>query len=269
MNKLCLLIVSFLTLAISFLPSIKADAGWNKQPDGSWTYTDNNGKLLKSSWLKDGNYYYNFDINGYMRKNTWLLYNDKYYYFDEKGRMYTGTAIIENKLTIFDTDGAYQKTVTHIDGLEDDVLATAVEQTTKHWESSKYALDGINAMRREKGLVNLELSLALSIIANYRNAEMQKYNYFDHEINGEVRPFVIGPRMFKYPATHGENIYKYTYSATLDKPMSNYVDTGNIAYKNSPGHYSNIITSDFRHVGLGVATFNNNSVYYTQIFSRD
>ena len=270
MKRFNFLVFSIFTVAtLVLLSGLSSEAAWNKQADGSWTYSDSEGKLLKSAWLKDGKHYYNFDANGYMRKNSWFLENGKYYCFDESGSMYTGTAIIDNKLTVFDENGAFRKTITHIDGLEDDVLATAIEQSSRYRESSKYALKAVNAMRREKGLPDMELSLALSIIANYRNAEMHKYNYFAHDKDGETRPYIVGARLFKYPETHGENIYKYKYSVDLDQSLSSYIDSGNTAYKKSPGHYNNIITPEFKHIGLGVSVFDNNSVYYTQIFSRD
>lgn len=80
--------------------------GWIETADG-WKYEDENGNLLKNSWLydKDASVYCYLNADG-IRKTGWLKDNSNWYLLDKKGAMLTGWQKTDGKWYFLDTNGA-------------------------------------------------------------------------------------------------------------------------------------------------------------------
>ncbi|WP_241425906.1 cadherin-like beta sandwich domain-containing protein [Clostridium beijerinckii] len=79
---------------------------WVQTNDG-WKYYDENGKVLKSSWLydKDQKVYCYLDKDG-LRVTGWHKDNEKWYLLDSKGAMLTGWQKDNEKWYLLGSDGA-------------------------------------------------------------------------------------------------------------------------------------------------------------------
>ncbi|AWK50051.1 cell wall-binding protein [Clostridium beijerinckii] len=80
--------------------------GWVETDDG-WKYNDENGNLLKNSWLYDkevGVYCY-LNANG-IRETGWFKDKDNWYLLNEKGAMLTGWQKTDGKWYLLDASGA-------------------------------------------------------------------------------------------------------------------------------------------------------------------
>ena len=80
--------------------------GWVETADG-WKYNDENGKLLKNSWLydKDASVYCYLNSDG-IRETGWFKDKDNWYLLNEKGAMLTGWQKTDGKWYLLDTNGA-------------------------------------------------------------------------------------------------------------------------------------------------------------------
>jgi len=79
---------------------------WVQTTEG-WKYYDENGDILKNSWLfdKDQKVYCYLDADG-LRKIGWFKDQGKWYLLDEKGAMLTGWQEIDGKIYLLDANGA-------------------------------------------------------------------------------------------------------------------------------------------------------------------
>lgn len=123
------------------------------------------------------------------------------------------------------------------------------------WQLNE-VLNYVNRYRQEVGSEPLTLDYNLTIAAEIRSLEMGWSTIFSHSRpNGSSCFSVVDELGIPYLAT-GENIaYGYTSAASVSE-----------GWKNSPGHYSNMISTDFKKIGIGVAVVNG-TYYWTQIFS--
>ena len=81
-------------------------------------------------------------------------------------------------------------------------------------------------------------------------------NYFDHNSPTYGSPFDM-MKQFGIPyKAAGENI---AYGQQSPAEVMNY-------WMNSPGHRKNILSSDFTHLGFGIAKKSNRTIYCTQMF---
>lgn len=99
----------------------------------------------------------------------------------------------------------------------------------------------LNSYRKEVNKTNLEYDYELSLAATIRAMEMYYSGKFDHKRPNGSDCFTIYSELgIKYSAA-GENI------------ASNYgtLASAMIGWKNSPGHYSNMISDYFTKVGIG------------------
>jgi uncharacterized protein YkwD len=126
-------------------------------------------------------------------------------------------------------------------------------------ESKCYDL--VNVMRKEKGLKPLVFASDLLAVARKHSEDMGDRNFFEHVNPDGKSPFDrikaagIG---YDYAA---ENIQ---YSQGFDDPASVAAD----GWRNSPGHYHNIITPELSESAIGSAVMPDGRVYFTQVFIR-
>lgn len=80
--------------------------GWIKTEVG-WKYNDENGNLVKNSWLfdKEAGVYCYLNEDG-LRKTGWFKDKEKWYLLDTKGAMLTGWQDTDGKRYLLDTNGA-------------------------------------------------------------------------------------------------------------------------------------------------------------------
>ena len=121
----------------------------------------------------------------------------------------------------------------------------------------------LNNYRKEVGANPLELDYNLSISATVRAMEMAYSGKFSHErpnMNGDSSCFtVLSDLGINNFSTAGENIAESFTSVTS-------VMNG---WKNSPGHYQNMIEKNFKKVGFGMVSLSGSKAgyYWVQIFT--
>lgn len=86
-------------------PDTPIVTGWQKL-NGKWYYFDQNGEMLKNSWLNDNGWYY-LDGDGVMATG-WIKVSNKWYYLNAHGLMLTGWQKINNVWYYLNTSGAMQ-----------------------------------------------------------------------------------------------------------------------------------------------------------------
>ena len=72
---------ALLFLLMFFCMTASAEAGWKKNANGTYSYYDENGKLVKKKWI-DHTYYVN---SKGIRQTGWLYKGKKWYYFSKSG----------------------------------------------------------------------------------------------------------------------------------------------------------------------------------------
>ena len=118
-------------------------------------------------------------------------------------------------------------------------------------------LNYVNTYRSEVGKTNLVLDKNLSIAATIRALEIAWADKFSHtRPNGESCFTVLSDLKISIRSA-GENI-------ALGYSNAKSVSEG---WKNSQGHYENMINNDFNKIGIGVVT-HNNTKYWVQLFSN-
>ncbi len=151
-------------------------------------------------------------------------------------------------------------------GTETETEAAPDEQTEPVLETIPVSLSGTsdydkafevlqltNQLRAEGGLEPLVMDQTLLAVAMQRAGECALY--FEHTRPNGTICFTISDRL------HGENIeVGYNYMTTAAQAVT--------GWRNSPGHYANIMTPEFRSIGIGHLTMNHCS-YWVQSFSYD
>lgn len=111
------------------------------QTEEGWKYYDENGKVLKKSWLydKDQKVYCYLDENG-LRVTGWFKDNDKWYLMSDKGAMLTGWQYTAGKWYLLGTDGAmktgWYKEETDNSQSNSDAASTTGAETSSSSDSS-------------------------------------------------------------------------------------------------------------------------------------
>ena len=115
----------------------------------------------------------------------------------------------------------------------------------------------VNQYRSEAGSASISLDEDLCIAACIRAQEMADNDLFSHtRPNGTSCFTILEELSIEYRAA-GENIaYGYTTAASVSD-----------GWYHSPGHYSNMVDSDFNKIGVGLAIGKNGRKYWVQLFT--
>jgi uncharacterized protein YkwD len=143
------------------------------------------------------------------------------------------------------------------------ILATILlEELPVHDDAAKLeeqAVAAVNEIRREHGLRPLAELALLAEVARAHSRDMAQRDYFQHASpegrRAEDRVREQGIRYVKL----GENIQK---NRGFTDPVARAVRS----WMESRSHRETILTADFRETGVGVATTDDGTIYFTQLF---
>ena len=215
---------------VLMLTPTEVNAEW-KQNSSGWWYTE--GDSYVQGWRLIDGYWYYFYPDGYMAKDT----TADGYYLNDNGAWTSSTL----------SKVEFEKLVS-------DVM-----------------LQLVNEHRQANGVEPLTEVSDLMITAKGKSQHMADNNYFDHNYNG-IDCFSLIKQLYNTDVS-GENII-YT-SETFSENGYSTDGARNLAYKlfdmwkNSPGHNENMLKSDFKEFGFGIAygQYNGYSVVFaTQHF---
>lgn len=119
----------------------------------------------------------------------------------------------------------------------------------------------LNELRSEVGVATLSKNEALKLAGDQRALETE--TLFEHKRPDGREPFTVleeEPHVYPY-LWAGENLAMATYFMDEEK-MADFIFKG---WKESPGHYENMVNPNFEEVGIGVH-FNGEVLYATQMF---
>lgn len=138
-----------------------------------------------------------------------------------------------------------------------DLKNEATSLSSQNYGIYNSVLNYVNGYRSEVGVENLSLDTNLSIAATIRALEMAWSNKFSHDRpNGSSCFSVLNDLGINYYSV-GENIaWGYWDAASVSE-----------GWKNSPGHYANMISSNFSKIGIGYAVVDGER-YWVQIFTN-
>ena len=114
----------------------------------------------------------------------------------------------------------------------------------------------INAERQRHGARPLVLSAELSVVAYDKSADMAQINYFSHTSPVYGTPFDMLDAYNVVYKSAGENI------AAGHRTVQQVFDE----WMNSASHSANILSSEFTHLGIGVAYGGTHGIYWTLVF---
>jgi uncharacterized protein YkwD len=121
-----------------------------------------------------------------------------------------------------------------------------------------------NSFRAQGGLGGLRLDPTLVMVARQRAADMAQNGYFSHYSPSNPSQ----AQVYAFLAAAG---YSYN-KAGENIARNNYADSQSVgvamnAFMASPGHYANIMNSNYRSIGIGYATGSNGMKYYAVVFA--
>jgi len=115
-----------------------------------------------------------------------------------------------------------------------------------------------NEQRAKYGLPALKANWELSRVARYKSQDMVNKNYFSHNSPTYGSPFKMMENFGLRFTAAGENIAMGQQSA--QQVVNDWM--------NSPGHRSNILSSAYNQIGVGLAKDKNGRFYWTQMFIK-
>ena len=131
----------------------------------------------------------------------------------------------------------------------------------KHLETARWILDYTNQARKRHKLPSLGRYLALESAAQKHSIWMSKRGVCRHDGQGGTNPHQrMKAESFRGDLT-AENCYKYPARRDRQKLAKNLVD----GWMKSPGHRSNILHTELKYLGVGIADDGKN-IYATQNF---
>lgn len=169
--------------------------------------------------------------------------------------------------------GVITEDTTHVEGLDDDVLAAVITLGDTYADMQEYMVELINEERAAAGVDPVVLDKDLCTSATYRSAHMCMKNYFSHYYNKKVQSSIIhqavcGEKNYKWL---GENIFS-TQSASTN--LTEYFTYNELAeraingFHNSKSHYDIMVKTKAKKVGIGIFFSEDMKKYYvTQIYS--
>ena len=133
----------------------------------------------------------------------------------------------------------------------------AKQEVSKNKKIATEIINYTNSYRKEIGASNLKYDENLSIAATIRAIEIAIYDKFDHvRPNGLSFSTVIKDLGINYRYA-GENIaYGYLDSEEVS-----------VAWKESIGHYKNMVNTKYTKIGIGYFEYNN-TTYWVQTFTN-
>ena len=138
-----------------------------------------------------------------------------------------------------------------------DLKSEAQQLVSTNINSINEVLSYVNQYRSEVGAAPLSLDSSLNLAATIRSLEMAWSDTFSHTRPNGSSCFSVADELGIGYYAIGENI------------ASGYYDAASVSngWKNSPGHYRNMISTKFGKIGIGVANVNGR-IYWTQIFTN-
>jgi uncharacterized protein YkwD len=139
-----------------------------------------------------------------------------------------------------------------------ELVAPSSGTTTRGIESSRRSgvalsalesslLAGVNGLRRRHGLSGLTLSRGLSSAAAYHSQQMIQHGFFEHESRGGG---AFWKRVERFYASRGFRSWEVGENLAYGAP--DLTATAAIRmWMNSPGHRENLLSHDWREIGLG------------------
>ena len=140
-----------------------------------------------------------------------------------------------------------------------DLKEEATKLVDSNWSKYNEVLGYVNTYRSEKGVSALTLDRELSIAATVRSLEMAYTDNVSHtRPNGKDCFTIFTDLGISRGSTWGENI-----AGGYSSPKA--VAEG---WKNSPGHYANMIKSEYSKIGIGMAQLSGTTygTYWAQLF---
>lgn len=129
-------------------------------------------------------------------------------------------------------------------------------QTSEDKQFAAQVLDLVNQERQKAGLQPVQLDEQVAAVATKKSEDMRDKNYFSHDSPTYGSPFDMLKQFGVNYNSAGENIAAG--QRTPEEVMK--------AWMESPGHKANILSSNFTHLGVGVAKGGSYGVYWTQMF---
>ncbi len=117
-------------------------------------------------------------------------------------------------------------------------------------------IDLVNQERAKHGLHPLKANWELARVARYKSKDMLQNNYFSHTSPTYGSPFTMMRNFGISYRTAGENIAAG--QTTAQAVMK--------AWMNSDGHRKNILSRNFKEIGVGYAKGGSYGHYWTQMF---
>jgi len=156
---------------------------------------------------------------------------------------------------------AVQRPVTALPPVQQAPAATA-SVSLYAFEQDMY--NSHNFCRAQGGLAGLRLDPTLVMVARQRAADMAQYGYFSHYSPSNPSQ----AQVYAFLAAAG---YSYN-KAGENIARNNYADSQSVgvamnAFMASPGHYANIMNTNYRSIGIGYATGANGMKYYAVVFA--
>jgi uncharacterized protein YkwD len=123
-----------------------------------------------------------------------------------------------------------------------------------------------NELRQEKKLPVLAPFAGLYMLARKHSQAMADQHFFAHTDPQGRSPFarmdLFLPGFLSMGS--GENIAMRTWNQDDESTVAQAIY---LQWKHSPGHYANMVSLGFRHLGVGIA-LKNNEIYATQSFAK-
>lgn len=149
----------------------------------------------------------------------------------------------------------YDKTT--FNATSNDLKSEASTLASKNKSIYQEVLNHVNNYRSEVGENNLTLDNNLSIAATIRALEMAYTDKFSHKRPDGSNCFTVLDDLGIMVFTSGENIaYGYNNASSVSK-----------GWRDSEGHYKNMIDTNFNKIGVGMAQLDGYK-YWVQLFSN-
>ena len=120
--------------------------------------------------------------------------------------------------------------------------------------------NAINNERTQRGLAPLAHHGCVTYVAQLRSDDMASRGYFSHTSPEGETAFSL---LTKYNVPYGwagENLARNNY------PNNQTVGVAIQSLMNSPGHRANILSTNYTHLGVGLAIDGSGMKYFTMIF---